>query len=128
MWKFPHHFFFLMASLFNPNPVTWSLFGTWHDFVSLIVQRWSYLRFPSPSSFGHMCILYNPDPKLFLQKNIVHIKKIKVKFSQIFLMIISSQKRQNKIAKTKKAPGNRIRVNLTLISCFILHKTKNNKK
>ena len=26
-------------------------------------------------------------------------------------MIISSQKRQNKIAKTKKAPGNRIRVN-----------------
>ena len=48
--------------------------------------------------------------KKFLQKNIVHIKKIKVKFSQIFLMIISSQKRQNKIAKTKKALGNRIRV------------------
>ena len=47
----------------------------------------------------------------FLQKNIAHIKKINVKFSQIFLMIISSQKRQNKIAKTKKAPGNRIRVN-----------------
>ena len=53
----------------------------------------------------------------FLQKNIVHIKKIKVKFSQIFLMIISSQKRQNKIAKTKKAPGNRIRVN-KIVLCF----------
>ena len=59
--------------------------------------------------------------KIFLQKNIVHIKKIKVKFSQIFLMIISSQKRQIKIAKTKKAPGKRIRDNQAekLKSCKI---------
>ena len=30
--------------------------------------------------------------KFFLQKNIVHIEKIKVKFSQNFWMIISSKK------------------------------------
>ena len=40
-----------------------AVFGTWHDFVSLITQKWSYLPFPTPSRFGHMCILYNPDPK-----------------------------------------------------------------
>ena len=59
--------------------------------------------------------------KNFLQKNIVHIKKIKVQFSQICLMIISSQKRQIKIAKTKKAPGKRIRDNQAekLKSCKI---------
>ena len=34
------------------------IFGTWHDFVSLIVQRWSHLPFPSPSRFGHMGTLY----------------------------------------------------------------------
>ena len=49
--------------------------------------------------------------KFFLQKNIVHLEKIKVKFSQNFWMTISSKIRQNKIAQTEMAPGKPIRVN-----------------
>ena len=45
----------------NPNRFTWSLFCPWHDFVSFITHRWSYLPFPSTSRFGHMGTPNNPD-------------------------------------------------------------------
>ena len=44
-------------------PLPGAFFGTWHDFVSLIIQRRSYLQFQSPSRFGHKTTLYNPEPK-----------------------------------------------------------------
>ena len=61
---------------------------------------------------------FNPK-KSFFEKEILAEKycshqENKSQIFPDFLMIISSQKRQNKIAKTKKAPGNRIRVNIYL--------------
>ena len=47
----------------------------------------------------------------FSQKNNLNIEKIKVKFSQIFLTLISTLKEENKIVLTKMAPGYGIRVN-----------------
>ena len=41
----------------------------------------------------------------FLQKNDLNVEKIKVKFSQIFLTLISTLKEENKIVLTKIAPG-----------------------
>ena len=41
----------------------------------------------------------------FLEKNNLNIEKIKVKFSQIFLTLISTLKEENKIVLTKMAPG-----------------------
>ena len=41
----------------------------------------------------------------FSQKNDLNIEKIKVKFSQIFLTLISTLKEENKIFLTKMAPG-----------------------
>ena len=48
--------------------------------------------------------------QFFLQKNDLYTEKIKVKFSQIYLTIISTLKIENIIYPTKKAPGYRIRV------------------
>ena len=51
---------------------------------------------------------------IFLQKNDQKIEKIKVKFSQIFLTLISTLKEENKIILTKMAPGLGIRVKVKL--------------
>ena len=48
---------------------------------------------------------------IFLQKNDLNIEKIKVKFPQIYLTLISTLKEENKIVLTKMAPGQGIRVN-----------------
>ena len=55
----------------------------------------------------------------FLQKNDLNIEKIKVKFSQIFLTLISTFKEENKIDLTKMAPGYGIRVNDLLLLLHI---------
>ena len=41
----------------------------------------------------------------FSQKNDLNIEKIKVKFPQIFLALISTLKEENEIVLTKMAPG-----------------------
>ena len=59
-----------------------AFFGTWHDFVSLIMQRWSYLQFQSPSRFGHKSTLYNPEPKKFQNFKSVWVTEVVMKWSK----------------------------------------------
>ena len=57
-----------------------------------------------------MALFTKFEKKIVLQKIIVYIEKVKVKFFQNFWLMISTLKKENKFTKTEMAPGDRIRV------------------